>query len=131
MSSESSESEVVRESASDDTLADAAVDTADTDATSNPPPDERDEPALAVDGLSKTFGSGADAVTAVEDVTFTVEHGEVIGLLGPNGAGKTTTIKSILGLILPNSGTVRIRGIDVYDRPRAAYEHVDAMLEGA
>ncbi|MFB6200490.1 MAG: ABC transporter ATP-binding protein [Halorhabdus sp.] len=86
---------------------------------------------LAVEGLSKTFGDGPDAVTAVDDVSFTVGSGEVVGLLGPNGAGKTTTIKSILGLVLPDSGEVRIEGIDVYDRPRAAYEHVDAMLEGA
>ena len=93
--------------------------------------DGSDEPALVVEGLSKTFGSGDDAVTAVEDVSFAVEAGEVIGLLGPNGAGKTTTIKAILGLVLPDSGTVRIHGIDVHDRPRAAYERVDAMLEGA
>ncbi|WEL20954.1 ABC transporter ATP-binding protein [Halorhabdus sp. BNX81] len=87
--------------------------------------------ALYVDGLSKTFGSGEDAVTAVEDVCFAVEPGEVVGLLGPNGAGKTTTIKSILGLVLPDEGDVRIQGVDVADRPRRAYEHVDAMLEGA
>ena len=92
---------------------------------------DRDEPALAVEGLSKTFGSGDGAVTAVDDVSFTVDAGEVIGLLGPNGAGKTTAIKSILGLVLPDEGDVRIHGIDVYDRPRAAYDHVDAMLEGA
>ncbi|WP_079978683.1 ABC transporter ATP-binding protein [Halolamina sediminis] len=90
-----------------------------------------DEAAIYVDGLAKTFGSGEDAVTAVEDVSLAVEPGEVVGLLGPNGAGKTTTIKSILGLILPDAGTVRVHGIDVHANPRAAYEHVDAMLEGA
>ncbi|WP_136688607.1 ABC transporter ATP-binding protein [Halorhabdus amylolytica] len=101
---------------------------------SRPTPQPRSDPetpALSVDGLSKTFGSGSDAVTAVEDVSFTVESGDVVGLLGPNGAGKTTTIKSILGLVRPDAGDVRVRGIDVYEHPRRAYEHVDAMLEGA
>ena len=90
-----------------------------------------DEAAIYVDGLAKTFGSGADAVTAVEDVSFAVEPGEVMGLLGPNGAGKTTMIKSILGLVLPDEGEARVHGTDVHDHPRQAYEHVDAMLEGA
>ncbi|MBP1986614.1 ABC transporter ATP-binding protein [Halolamina salifodinae] len=89
------------------------------------------EAAIYVDGLAKTFGSGESAVTAVKDVSLTVAPGEVVGLLGPNGAGKTTTIKSILGLILPDAGTVRVHGIDVHANPRAAYEYVDAMLEGA
>ncbi|QLC35723.1 ABC transporter ATP-binding protein (plasmid) [Halarchaeum sp. CBA1220] len=90
-----------------------------------------DDAAIYVDGLTKTFGGGEDAVTAVNDVSFTVAPGEVVGLLGPNGAGKTTTIKSILGLVLPDEGEVRVHGIDVHADPRAAYEHVDAMLEGA
>ncbi|AXR83117.1 ABC transporter ATP-binding protein [Natrarchaeobaculum sulfurireducens] len=87
--------------------------------------------AVSVTGLSKRFGDGADAITAVDDVTFEVEPGSIVGLLGPNGAGKTTLIKSILGMVLPDDGTVEIRGIDVYDRPREAYASVDAMLEGA
>jgi ABC-2 type transport system ATP-binding protein len=88
-------------------------------------------PALVVEALTTQFGSGPDAVTAVDDVSVTIERGSVVGLLGPNGAGKTTTIKSILGMVLPDAGEVRIHGIDVYDDPRAAYAHVDAMLEGA
>ena len=90
-----------------------------------------DEAAIYVDGLRKTFGSGEEAVTAVEDVSFAVAPGEVVGLLGPNGAGKTTTIKSILGLVLPDEGEARVHGIDVHAHPRQAYEYVDAMLEGA
>jgi ABC-2 type transport system ATP-binding protein len=89
------------------------------------------DPALVVDGLTKRFGSGDEAITAVDDVTFSVEQGAVVGLLGPNGAGKTTTIKSILGMVLPDAGSVSIQGIDVYAHPRQAYAHVDAMLEGA
>lgn len=83
---------------------------------------EEDEPALYVDGLSKTFGNGENAVTAVEDISLVVDSGEVIGLLGPNGAGKTTTIKLVLGLTLPDQGEVRIQGVNVYDRPRQAYK---------
>ena len=90
-----------------------------------------DEAALYVDGLAKTFDEGANAVTAVDGVSFAVESGEVVGLLGPNGAGKTTTIKSVLGLVLPDAGDVRVHGVDVHERPREAYEYVDAMLEGA
>jgi ABC-2 type transport system ATP-binding protein len=84
-----------------------------------------------VEGLSKTFGSGADAVVAVDDVSFAVERGSVVGLLGPNGAGKTTIVRSILGTVLPDAGSVRVRGIDARANPRAAHRHVDAMLEGA
>jgi len=90
-----------------------------------------DEAAIYVDGLSKTFGDGEEAVHAVEDVSFAVAPGEVVGLLGPNGAGKTTTIKSILGLVLPDEGEARVHDIDVHEHPRQAYEYVDAMLEGA
>jgi ABC-2 type transport system ATP-binding protein len=89
------------------------------------------EVALNVEGLSKTFGSGQDAVTAVDGVSFAVERGEVVGLLGPNGAGKTTTIKSALGLVVPDEGVVEICGVDVSTDPRAAYGHVEAMMEGA
>ncbi|MBO4246822.1 ABC transporter ATP-binding protein [Halomicrobium sp. IBSBa] len=90
-----------------------------------------DDAALVVEGLAKRFGSGEAAVTAVDDVSFSVGRGSVVGLLGPNGAGKTTTIKAILGMVLPDAGSVRIDGIDVSEQPSAAYANVDAMLEGA
>lgn len=88
-------------------------------------------PAVQVDGLVKTFGSGEAAVTAVDDVSFAVESGTAVGLLGPNGAGKTTTIKTLLGLIIPTAGTARVAGVDVHEEPRTAYRHAGAMLEGA
>ncbi|RLM76401.1 ABC transporter ATP-binding protein [Halorubrum sp. Atlit-26R] len=88
-------------------------------------------PALAIEGLTKRFGEGDDAVVAVDDVSLTVERGSVVGLLGPNGAGKTTLIKCALGIVIPDAGSVRVFGNDVRDGRRAAYADVDAMLEGA
>jgi len=86
--------------------------------------------AISVENLRKTYGEGADAVTAVDGVSFDVEPGTIVGLLGPNGAGKTTTIKSMLGLILPDSGSVDICGIDAFGQPERAHARVGAMLEG-
>ena len=61
---------------------------------------------LAIQHLRKTFG----ALTAVDDVSLTVERGQLVGLLGPNGAGKTTTVSMIAGLIVPDRGDVLIDG---------------------
>jgi ABC-2 type transport system ATP-binding protein len=71
-----------------------------------------DAPVLAVEGLRKSYGS----VTAVEDVSFRIAPGEIVGLLGPNGAGKTTTINIVLGVLAPTAGTVRIDGLDLARR---------------
>ncbi len=65
--------------------------------------------ALAISNLSKAYG----AKTAVDNVSFTVKPGEIVGLLGPNGAGKTTTINMILGILGSDSGTILIDGIDL------------------
>ncbi len=89
------------------------------------------EPALVVEGVSKQFGDGDDAVLAVDDVSFAVQQGAVVGLLGPNGAGKTTLIKSILGMVLPDAGSIRVFGTDATGGQRGIYADVDAMLEGA
>ena len=88
-------------------------------------------PALAIESLSKQFGDGENTVVAVDDVSLTVDPGTVVGLLGPNGAGKTTLIKCALGIVLPDTGAVRVFGSDVADSHQAAYANVDAMLEGA
>lgn len=87
---------------------------------------DADAGVIAVSGLTKRFG----AVTAVDDLSFTVTPGRVTGFLGPNGAGKTTTLRMILGLATPDAGTVTIGGVAYRDRPRPAH-HVGAALETA
>jgi ABC-2 type transport system ATP-binding protein len=82
---------------------------------------------IEIDRLSKRFG----AFTAVDDVSFTVAKGEVLGFLGPNGAGKSTTMKMLAGFVTPTSGTARICGEDVVDRPVAAKRHLGYLPEGA
>ena len=67
------------------------------------------EPFLIAKNLHKSFNDHK----AVNDVSFTIEKGEIFGLLGPNGAGKTTTINILCGLIKPTSGTAKIYGYDV------------------
>ena len=67
-----------------------------------------DAPAIEVDHLTKKFGG----FTAVDDLSLTIERGEIFGFLGPNGAGKSTTIRSILDLIRPTSGACRVLGLD-------------------
>jgi ABC-2 type transport system ATP-binding protein len=71
---------------------------------------------IEAEGLGKSFGS----FRAVDNVTFTVEKGEIFGFLGPNGAGKTTTIRMLTGVLTPDSGAARICGIDVRDKPLEA-----------
>jgi len=72
--------------------------------------------AIQVAHLAKRFGE----VTAVDDVSFEVARGELLGLLGPNGAGKTTTLNLLTGLARPDSGSIRIDGHDCTRHPRAA-----------
>jgi ABC-2 type transport system ATP-binding protein len=72
--------------------------------------------AIAVQGLAKSF----DGVRAVAGVDFAVGPGELFGFLGPNGAGKTTTINMLTGLAKPDSGSIRIGGVDCRKNPRAA-----------
>ena len=64
---------------------------------------------LEIEGLTKRFG----AMTAVDDVTLSVEEGEIFGLLGPNGAGKSTTLKMLTTLLPPTAGTAQIDGFDL------------------
>ncbi|WP_276261240.1 ABC transporter ATP-binding protein [Haloglomus litoreum] len=100
-----------------------------TDPTGRPPT-AIGAPAVAVRNLRKTYG-GDDGVVAVEDASFTVDRGEVVGLLGPNGAGKTTTLKAALGLLVPTAGSCEVMGVDVHEETARVYRQVGAMLEGA
>ena len=68
---------------------------------------------ISVSHLTKLY----DDFTAVQDLSFTVAPGEVLGLVGPNGAGKTTTLRSVAGIIVPTGGTITIAGVDLGTHP--------------
>ncbi len=80
---------------------------------------------LHVINLRKTFGS----LVAVDDVTFAVEPGQLVGLLGPNGAGKTTTLKMLAGLLYPTGGSARVLGYVPWER-NDGYRRQFALLLG-
>ncbi|MGO8915987.1 MAG: ABC transporter ATP-binding protein [Stellaceae bacterium] len=82
---------------------------------------------ITVRHLTRRFGP----ITAVDDVSFAVARGEVLGFLGPNGAGKSTTMKMVTGFLAPSSGTAVICGADIVDRPIAAKRHIGYLPEGA
>ncbi|MEE8515498.1 MAG: ABC transporter ATP-binding protein [Alphaproteobacteria bacterium] len=82
---------------------------------------------IELDHLSKRFG----AITAVDDVSFQVKRGEVLGFLGPNGAGKSTAMKILAGFLDADSGTARVCGLDVADHPIEVKRRLGYMPEGA
>ena len=82
---------------------------------------------IEIRNLSKHFGP----FVAVDDVSFRVERGEVLGFLGPNGAGKSTTMKMITGFLAPTSGTVIVEGHDVLAEPVEAKKRIGYLPEGA
>src|SRR5215472_6336285 len=82
---------------------------------------------LEIRHLVKHFGP----LAAVDDVSFTVPRGEVLGFLGPNGAGKSTTMKMITGFVAPTSGTAIICGHDIAREPIAAKRCIGYLPEGA
>src|SRR5471030_2555328 len=73
--------------------------------------------ALSVEHFSRTYAGTAGTFTAVDDLSFTVATGEIVGLIGPDGAGKTTTLRSLAGILRPSSGRVRIDGHDLVEQP--------------
>ncbi len=82
---------------------------------------------IEIEKLVKRFGS----FTAVDGVSFSVEHGTVLGFLGPNGAGKSTTMKMITGFLAPTAGRVVVGGFDIADSPVDAKRRIGYLPEGA
>jgi ABC-2 type transport system ATP-binding protein len=80
---------------------------------------------IQAENLTKYYG----AHPAIEDVTFSVEEGEIVGFLGPNGAGKTTTMRILTGFLPASSGTARVAGFDVFEDAIDARRHIGYMPE--
>ena len=85
----------------------------------------RDEPALELHGLGRSFGD----VTAVTDLSLTLERGTLLALLGPNGAGKTTTAALCEGFLKPTSGSVRVLGLDPWRQADRLRPRLGIMLQ--
>ena len=84
-------------------------------------------PAVEIAHLRKTYG----ALVAVDDVSFSVAEGEIFGILGPNGAGKTTTAECAIGLRSPDSGTIRLMGLDPHADAAKIHEIVGVQLQAS
>lgn len=80
---------------------------------------------VEVQNLTKRYGN----ITAVDNISFSVEPGEILGFLGPNGAGKSTTMNIITGYISSTSGTVTIDGFDILDNPKQAKTKIGYLPE--
>jgi len=80
---------------------------------------------IEVTGLSKRYRERV----AVEDLTFTVPEGEILGFLGPNGAGKSTTMKILTGYLPASSGTVKVAGFDVFEEPYEVKRRIGYLPE--
>ena len=81
---------------------------------------------IEIKNITKKYGSA----TAVDNISFKIEEGEIIGLLGPNGAGKSTTMNMITGYIEPTEGEIIINGYDISKKPRKAKSQIGYMPEG-
>ena len=82
---------------------------------------------IEISNITKRFG----ALTAVDDISFNVGRGEVLGFLGPNGAGKSTTMKMVTGFLAPDRGTIRVGGMDVATNPVEVKRWIGYLPEGA
>src|SRR5215216_5028824 len=81
--------------------------------------------SIAVTNLTKVYGQQK----AVNEISFTVNNGEIVGFLGPNGAGKSTTMKMITGYLQPDAGTVSVCGINVADQPMLTKSKIGYLPE--
>lgn len=81
---------------------------------------------IQVENITKRYGS----FTAVDEINFEIEEGEIVGFLGPNGAGKSTTMNMITGFIEPTSGRIIIDGYDISKKPKKAKKQIGYMPEG-
>ena len=80
---------------------------------------------LSLDRVSKRF----DGVPAVDDVSFTVDRGQVVGFLGPNGAGKSTTMRMITQFFEPDTGAIRLDGVPLTEAGREAKRRIGYLPE--
>ena len=80
---------------------------------------------IKVEGLTKRYGD----VTAIEDLSFQVEKGEIVGFLGPNGAGKTTTMRIITGFLPSTDGSVSVGGNDIFEKPMEVKKKIGYLPE--
>ncbi|MCF8302301.1 MAG: ATP-binding cassette domain-containing protein [Bacteroidales bacterium] len=80
---------------------------------------------IQIENLTKVYG----AQKAVDDISFNVKTGEVLGFLGPNGAGKTTTMKAITSFLAPNNGIIRIGNVSVFDDPDTTKSYIGYLPE--
>ncbi len=88
---------------------------------------DTEKPAIIAEHLVRRFGS----FTAVNDVSFRVEKGEIFGFLGPNGSGKTTVIKMLTGLLPLSGGDASVLGIDVRKDPETVRENIGYMSQNS
>ena len=82
---------------------------------------------IEVSNVSRVFGT----FRAVNDISFSIPTGQIVGLLGPNGAGKTTTMRMITGFLKPTSGTIKIDGTDITENPVESKRKIGYMPESA
>ena len=80
---------------------------------------------IEVKNLTKMYGNHR----AVDNVSFHIKKGEIVGFLGPNGAGKTTTLNIITGFLSPTEGEVRICGTDIFEEPMKSKAHIGYLPE--